>query len=519
MSKSVVKTIKISEKEYMKICQQNAEMKETIELLKQALFGRKSEKTSKQDIITVEFNQLTIFDLMKGCNVDQLENISPEKKPVKENPEEKEQKTKGRRVVAINLPERELIIKVPEKDHKDENGEDLVLIGYEYSEKLHRIPEEFVRLIIKREKWGYKDSREIVNVAPKLDAIIPKGKLTDGVIHHIVFEKFYNGMPLYRQQKSLNALGADLSKSTMSDSVKGCSKLYTPVVGAIKQQVLSSKYVHADESPLKYKSTVKKKYKKGYIFVYQDTEQVYFHFGESRSQKMISNVLGKSTESGKYLGYLMCDGYAGYNIFTGKRLACWAHARRKFFKIADKNPNAKDILNIINELYIIERKVSKKRNENEFFEYRYKIRNSESKKMIDLLKEKLFLYENQCTPGSSMGKAISYTKNRWKELQVYLEDGCLPVDNNAAERSIRSMVVGRKNFLFVGSEDAGEWAANCYTIMESCRLQGIDPRAYMEVVTPILLENKNNSDYDYGQITPRFIVEQFPDIRKMQKNL
>ena len=135
----------------MKLCQENAEMKETIELLKQALFGRKSEKTSKQDIITVELNQLTIFDLMKGCNVDQLENISPEKTPVKENPEEKEKKTPGRRVVAINLPEHELILKVPVKDHKDENGESLVFIGYECSERLHRIPEEFVRLIIKRE--------------------------------------------------------------------------------------------------------------------------------------------------------------------------------------------------------------------------------------------------------------------------------------------------------------------------------------------------------------------------------
>ena len=155
----------------------------------------------------------------------------------------------------------------------------------------------------------------------------------------------------------------------------------------------------------------------------------------------------------------------------------------------------------------------------EFFEHLYNARNSESKKVIEQLEEALFLYTNKCSPSSSMGKAISYTKNRWKELQVYLEDSCLPIDNNASERSIRSIVVGRKNFLFVGSEAAGEWAADCYSIMESCRLQGLDPRDYMRAVTPILLENRANQDFDYTQLTPKSVCETVRDIRKMQKNL
>ena len=502
---------------------------EWIKSLKQALYGKKSEKTSKQNIVTVEFNQLTIFEVMDGYRADEIENISPEEKskediPIKEDSKEDNKKSPGRRKVAIDLPEREIILKVSEEYQKDENGESLVLIGYECSERLHRVPEKFERLVIKREVWGYQDSRDRVIVAAPLLAIIPKGKLTDELIHHIVFDKFFNGMPLYRQLKSLNALGADLSKSTMSDAVKWWSKLYNPVVGAIKQQVLNSKYVHADESPLKYKSTDKKKYKKGYVFVYQDTEQVYFYFGESRAQKMISNVLGSVSDSGKYLGYLMCDGYAGYNVHSGKRLACWAHVRRQFFKLASGNANAKHILKLINNLYKIERSISKEKieknwSEKEYFENLYSARNIKAKKVIKQLEEALFLYTSKCSPGSSFGKAISYTKNRWKELQVYFEDGCLPIDNNAAERSIRSMVVGRKNFLFVGSEAAGEWAAECYSIMESCRLQGLDPRDYMRAVTPILLENRDNPDFDYAELTPKSVCETVRNIRKMQKNL
>ena len=239
---------------------------------------------------------------------------------------------------------------------------------------------------------------------------------------------------------------------------------------------------------------------------------------------MIENVLGNKNDSGKYIGYLMCDGYAGYNVFSGKRLACWAHVRRKFFNIASDNANAKNVLKLINKLYKIERRLSKEKDENkwsneDFYKHRHSARNMESKKIIKQIKDKLLLYGNKSSPSSSLGKAISYAKNRWFELQVYLEDGCLPIDNNAAERSIRSMVVGRKNWLFAGSEDAGQWAANCYSIMESCRLQGIDPRSYMNIVTKVLIENKNNENFDYSSLTPKMIAEKIKDVRRMMKNL
>lgn len=550
MSKRTEKTIQISKKEYenfMKLEAQNSELtkknqqqKEEIErrdewikLLRQELYGQKSEKTKKPEVITdVEFNQLTIYEVMDGVSVEELENTAPgiitsEKNPDENNkdtPDSGQKMSSGRRRVAVDLPEREIILDVPEEYRKDENGEPLVFLAYEKSERLHRVPEKLERLIIKREIWGYKDSRERYIIAPPLEAIIPKGKLTDEFIHHIVFEKYFNGMPLYRQLKCLNALGADLSKSTMSDAVEGWSVLYQSVVDAIKQQIFSSRYVHADESPLKHK-TEDQKYKNGYMHVYQDTQQVYFTFSQSRSQEVISNVLQTNdNESGKYIGYLMCDGYAGYNVHKGKRLACWAHARRQFFKLAANNAKAKHVVNIINKIYKVEKELAADKeqfnwSEEEFFRQRYEKRNSKSHDHIEELEKKLIEYGNNFTPQSAMGKAISYTTKRWKELQVFLEDGCLPIDNNAAERSIRSMVVGRKNYLFAGSKDGGNRAANSYTIMESCRLQGLDPRDYMRAVTPILLFHRDDPDFDYSQLTPKSICITVQMIRKMQKNL
>jgi len=550
MSKKSPETIQISKKEYehfvsleSKVSELNLAIEKQsdkiehqadwIKLLQKQLYGPKSEKTKKPDIITeIEYNQLTIYEVMDGVQVEEIENKPPSEFDTDEEPIEttadqdnsgkQKKKSAGRRIIARNLPVQEVVLKVPEKYQVDDNGEPLVLIGYEYSERLHRIPEKYVRQVIKREIWGYKDSRERYVVAAPKNAIIPKGKLTDEFILHIVFEKYFNGMPLYRQQKSLNALGIDVSRSTMADAVKKCSDLFDPVVEATKKQIFNSKYVHADESPLKHK-TKDKEYKNGYMFVYQNAQQAYFTFSKNKTQKVIANTLKTGDEdSGKYLGYLMCDGYAGYNIHQGKRLACWAHARRKFFEASDGNAKAKHILKIIGKLYQVEKLIAieKEKNswsEDEFFRQRFEKRNSESRKHIEELKKKLLEYENKFK--SPMRKAIRYALKNWTELQVYLEDGCLPIDNNAAERSIRSMVIGRKNYLFVGSKDGGNRAANCYTIMESCRLQGIDPRDYMLAITPSLIENRDNPDYDYSQLTPKNVCDQVRNIRKMAKNL
>ena len=217
----------------------------------------------------------------------------------------------------------------------------------------------------------------------------------------------------------------------------------------------------------------------------------------------------------------MCDGYSGYNVHQGKRLACWAHVRRYFHKLAGENKDAKIICLLINLLYRVEKKIHKKGLENSWTKEMImneigECRKIQSKKITDKILKCFNSYENKYSPKSAMGKAISYAKNRWQNLLTYLENSSLPIDNNAAERSLRSMVIGRKNFHFVGSEDAGKWSAICYTIMESCRLQKIDPRKYMEIVTEkLLIDRAYNKKPDYTHLTPLSLADK---IRKMDSN-
>jgi transposase len=415
-----------------------------------------------------------------------------------------------------DLPVREVICILPEEERFDENGEHLFLIGYEKSYRLNYHREVVEVICEKRAVYGRKDSREYVKVAAPKNAIIKKGKLTDEFITQLVFDKFINGMPLNRQMKKLNFMKADLSKSTLSDAILKFSLLYVPLVAAIKAQIFSSKYIHADESPLKFGQGKNQKFKNGYVFVYQDKDQIYFFYGGSRQKSEIKSVLclNNSGENIFYMGNLMCDGYAGYNIHAGKLMACWAHVRRKFYAIADNNASAMKMLNLINRLYKIERSVKKKAIDNNWsdeklYDELFIARQEKSRKVIDQIHEKLLLLKKVTPPSGSMGKAITYTLNQWPGLDIYLEDGELPIDNNPAENGLRPMVIGRKNYLFAGSLNAGKAAANCYTIVESCKKQGLDPLLYMNCTTPILLENRENPDFDYSQLTPKNIKKDF----------
>ena len=543
MHECSVECVQISKKEYDALLQENAEFKhqiaeykreheeykqsyavleEQIRFLKKTLFGSKSEKTNLPNVFDVGYDQLTIFENMPGIKAEELANIPPSEVPCKENSVPDTRRKPGRRVVAIDLPEEEIVCDVPAEERKDENGEELVPIGYETSERLHYVPAKLVRQIIMRQILGHKDSREYKKVAEGPAFIISKGKFTNEFIEHLVFEKYFNGMPLYRQIKSLNALGADLSKSTASDAVREFAALYEPIHREIKKQVFSSPYVHADESPLKH-GQFKDKVKTGYTFVFQDLSQVYFHYGGSRKQSEIDSVLSTaSAEDGAFIGFLMSDGYAGYNGHKGIRIACWAHVRRRFFAIAKENKDAHVILDLINLLYRVEKEVRQeafnaKWTEDQMLAVLSERRQTKSSEIIDMIKVKSGEFVSRYSLRSHMGRAISYTRNLWPNLIVYLENPILPIDNNAAERSLHSMVVGRKAFLFVGSEDAGRWSAICYTIMESCRLQQIDPRQYIALITPKLLELRKNPDgADYSSLTPKNLADQ---IRKMPVNM
>lgn len=522
MKKINEKFIRISEEEYLGLRQKVAELQDEImnlrdsnEYLRRQLFGSKSESAKGPKTATVPFNQLTLFEALPNHEVIEIENVPPSETIIKETLV-KTGKKRGRRTVAVDLPFDVEFIRIPEDELKDENGEDLVVIGYETSERLDYMPPVMTRVIIKREVAGYKDSRDYVKVAGVPAAIIPKGKLTDRFVHQIVYDKYANGMPLNRQLVDLNNFNADLSKSTLSDAVRWFAALYKLLAEAIKAQIFSGKYIHVDDSPLKHGNR-KAKTETGYFFVYQDREQAYFNYSDKRNQWIIQNILSPAENSRGFIGFLMCDGHSCFGSYAGKRMACWAHVRREFFNMAKRNPNAREVLDMINGLYHIENIATQEieelsLNAEQAREYRREVRDIKSRVAIDKLHERLLLLKSVSGEKSSMAEAVKYALNRWDSLKVYLEDGELPIDNNAAERSLRSMVVGRKNWLFAGSREAGDWAAVCYTIVVSCKLQGLNPFNYMELVTPELLKLQNNPDADLSYLTPRSIATRLREL-------
>jgi len=532
MKKFRVPKVKITENEYVALRQENAELKETngrlaaeIDILKRCIFGSSSERT-KGNIETLPANQLSLFEYASPDKTVELDSGLGKDTDESESDDSKGKNKKGRRKIATNIPTVEEIIEAPAEMKVDENGEPLALLGYDITEKLHITPASVVRMAYKRERWGHQDSCETVNTAQMPSMIIPRGKLTNEAILTIAIEKFFNGMPLYRQLKKYNAMYADLAKSTLSDAVLALADLFSPVADAIRADVFASKFVHADETRLKFaEKTLGKegkksqKYKQGYIFIYQNTDQAWFHYGDSRAARHIQCALNIDDEERAFIGYLMTDAYAGYGGHKGIRLACWAHVRRKFFNLAKDNENAREILELINLLYKTEKDARTRAARDEldtsaYLEYLAGLRQTQSKPIIAKIDERLTLFESVATPSSSLGKAMSYTRKLWESLQVYLDDPELPIDNNAAERSLRNVVVGRKNWLFSGSLEAANAAAVCYSLMESCRLQGIDPWEYMKMATKLLLEK--NEETDFSALTPKALA---PSVRPMPSNL
>lgn len=434
----------------------------------------------------------------------------------------------GRRPVPKDLPTIERIIPVPEAERIGPNGEGLVVIGYEVSTRLHLIPETLAQLVIKRERVGLADTRETLVTAPPLAALIPKGKLSDDFVHQIVLRKYLLGLPLYRQAQDLERrLGSEISRSTLCDAVNRSAEVYRGISDAILTAVISQRIIHADETPIRQlrggadgASTIT-----GYFWVLYAGDQVVFHYAPSRAQSVVKALFGINDDDGGEpwdpggLFALMCDGYVGYNpIFDATlaerppgtprtavtRLACWSHVRRKFFDLRDTYQHARDLITACDAVFRVEREAKREIQRQQLsgdaaIALRHDHRQRDGLAAVANVKTILDRIAPLYPTGMAMSAAITYALKLWPSLTAYLATGDLPMSNNDCERAIRPVAVGRKNYLFVGSEDGGEHAAIWYTIIENCRLQGINPQRYLEYVTPKLV---NGNPGDLAALTP-----------------
>lgn len=445
---------------------------------------------------------------------------TPEKTTVAEHERDKATpKGHGRQSVSRELPVEEQIIPAADADKVGPNGEMLVLLGYETSEKIDVVPGVLRRLIIKREKFGLADTRETLHTAPVPAALIPKGKATDAFVLDVVLNKFHLGLPLHRQLMDLNHRGAQLSDSFLSDLVKQAAQVFRPVYDAILQQVLTNRVVYADETPIRQlippsaatPSEPQRRVRTGYFWAWIGGSQLYLHYGKTRSQDEVRTVLNIPDEGDwdydGLIGFLVTDGYAGYNPAVAprdpdrssppiQRVACWAHVRRRFLECAERGDvNAKQLAELISELFRIDRGIRKDIDKQKLHPeaaaaFRHERRQRDSAPIVEAIKQRIEQLTPLYTPSRDFAKHLVYTKNIWHALTLFLQYHELPLDNNTAERALRPVVVGRKNWLFVGSEDAGEWAAIFFSLIESCRMHHIDPRRYLTHIAPLLISEQ-----------------------------
>lgn len=453
-------------------------LKELLRLERIKKYGRKSERLNE--------DQLEMLELEPSVEEREIEREA-------ELPEEKKKVAKaphpGRNELPGHLPREEKIISVKEEKRKCPCcGKERRIISYEEKEELIVKPAQYSVRIIKREKLACPSCPEtgVITAAPAADQIIEKGKLSNSVIFDISVKKYGDHIPLYRQQAILQRdHGIEISRSTLNQAVMACGNLLEPVVRAMKKDLLEGEYIQADETPIGVQSekTIGRNHT-GFAFQYsRPGGPVVFDFQMSRAregpQKFLEN----------YSGILQSDGYAGYkNIGSPKiiRAACMAHVRRKFtdlLKIDPKNEGAGKVLNKITHLYRTE-KIARENKLN--VEERRQLRQRESLPLMEELKKQLTEITSRGLPSSLLVKAANYALNQWEQLITFLEHGVVEIDQNLCENGMRPLALGRKNWLHIGSEKAGQKIAAILSIFETCKRLKVNIRHYLADVLPQL---------------------------------
>jgi transposase len=319
---------------------------------------------------------------------------------------------------------------------------------------------------------------------------IERGLAGPGLLAHVLVSKYSDHQPLYRQAEIYARQGVELERSTMADWVGGCSRLLEPLVEAVRGYVLAAGKLHADDTSVPVLAPGQGRTKTGRLWTYVRDDRpagdaaapaVWFAYSPDRKGEHPEQHLKK------FRGTLQADAYAGFNqLYEGGRIqqaACWAHVRRKFYDLeqAHASPVAQEALQRIGALYGVEEQIRGKPPDE-----RRAVRQTQAKPLLDSLRQWFAATLSKLSRKSDTTAAIRYAFTRWDALARYIEDGHIEIDNNAAERSLRGVALGRKNYLFAGSDAGGERAAAIYSLIGCAKLNGLDPEAYLrEVLTRI----------------------------------
>ena len=374
-------------------------------------------------------------------------------------------------------------------------GGTLRYLGEDVSEQLERLPEQFKVIRQVREKFSCSACDTIIQ-APAASRPIERGIAAPGLLAHVLVSKFCDHLPLYRQTEVYARSGVDIPRSTLADWVGACAQLLNPLADAIRNHVMGAEKLHADDTPIPVLMPGRGTTKEGRLWVYACDDRpsgserfpaVWFTYTPDRKH------IHPATHLQDFTGVLQSDGYEGFEKLWHRPgvigASCWGHARRKFHDIhvADASPVAFEALERIGALYEIEEQIRGRPPSK-----RAAVRRVRAGPLLEDLRQWMLDALTRCSKKSALALAIRYSLTRWASLTRYVQDGRIEIDNNAAERALRGVALGRKNFLFVGSDAGGERAAVIYTLVESAKLYGLDPEDYLRRVLSRIAEHPIN---------------------------
>ncbi len=369
----------------------------------------------------------------------------------------------------------------------------LAKLGEDVTETLEVVPRQWKVVQHVREKFTCRDCEKI-SQAPAPFHVLPRGFAGPSLLAMILFEKYGQHQPLNRQSERYGREGIDLSVSTLADQVGGCAALLRPLHELIRVHVFAGERVHGDETPVPV--LAKHQCRKGRLWTYVRDDKpfagpapaaaVFFYSRDRTAEHPERHLAG-------YAGILQADAYAGFNrLYDADRkggpiteASCWAHGRRKFFELADVAAKARGQLSVlaplaveavkrIDAIFDIEREINGRS-----IEERLTVRRGRVAPLVADLEAWMRAQRGKLSRHSDVGKAMDYMLKRWDTFTRFLNDGRICLTNNAAERALRGIALGRKSWLFAGSDRGGERAAVMYTLIQSARLNGVDPHAWL----------------------------------------
>ena len=460
-------------------------LKAQLAVLRRARFGRSSEKLDRE----IEQIELALGDLEESQAEDaaRLKRTAP-RASLSSRHQPQEQEKSARRSLPEHLP-RERVEHESASACPACGGTRLTKIGTDEREVLEYVPSHFKVIVHARPKTSCRDCEKITQ-QPMPSLPIVRGMPGPGLLAHILVAKFDDHLPYYRQSEIFAREGVELDRSTLADWVGQMANLLEPLAEAIGRHVGAGQTIHADDTPVPVLEPGRGKTKVGRLWLAVRDERpwgsaappaAFYLYAPDRTAEQADALLKDCS------GYLHADAYSGFNHLykqdpkTGKsprliEVACWSHARRKIYEVhaQTSSPAAYDLLERIGELFAIEADIR-----GQTPDRRLRVRLELAVPKLEALKARFETTLNKISGKSTLAQALRYSLSRWASLTRYTTDGRLEMSNNAAERAAKPVAIGRKNWMFAGSDDGGRRAAIAYTVIETAKMNGLDPEAYL----------------------------------------